>query len=122
MLYESEQRRNGTRAMDQIAERKYIDWTKTGKSLLLLRNDNLNLRRYVCRANRYHMMECTGACETCRFDMDNSISRAELASVFHVSENVIFNWENGRTPVSLEDMLFYCQIARVELSELIVFE
>ena len=107
--------------MDLFAERQYIDWEKTGKNLQLLRNDSIDLRRYVCRALRYEKQECSGACETCRFDMDNSISRTELARVFHVSENVIFNWETGKTPVSLEDMLFYCRIAQVQLSEIVVF-
>ncbi len=54
--------------------------------------------------------------------MDTSISRPELAAMFHVSESVIFNWENGKTPVSLENMLFYCQLADVKLKEILVFE
>lgn len=103
-------------------KRKYIDWKKTGKNLQLLRNDNISLRRYVCSELRRDDGNCSGECETCRYDMDSSISRPELASVFHVSESVIFNWENGKTPVSLEDMLFYCQIADVELKEILVFE
>lgn len=101
---------------------RYIDWKKTGKNLELLRNDNKRLRRYVCSALRRDEGNCSGECETCKFDMDSSISRPELASVFHVSESVIFNWERGKTPVSLENMLFYCQIAEVDLKEIIVFE
>lgn len=103
-------------------ERKQIDWKKTGKNLQLLRNDNLTLRRNVCSTLRRDEGNCSGECETCRYDMDSSISRPELAAVFHVSESVIFNWETGKTPVSLEDMLFYCQIADVELNEILVFE
>ncbi len=53
--------------------------------------------------------------------MDNHISRNELAEVFGVSESVIFNWENGRTAVSLEDMLFYAQISQKELSDIIIY-
>lgn len=102
-------------------DRKRIDWLKTGKNLQLLRIDNLALRRYVCRSRNYGKGDCSGACENCRFDMDNSISRAELAEVFAVSESVIFNWESGKTPVPLEDMYFYCEIAGVELREVVVF-
>ncbi len=102
--------------------RRAIDWKKTGKQLLFLRNDNLSLRRYVCRENNYDKGECDGRCDTCKYDMDTSISRSELARVFSVTESVVFNWENGITPVSLEDMLFYCEIAGVDLKDLIVFE
>ena len=102
-------------------QRKLIDWQKTGKNLQLLRNDNIYLRRNVCNALNYDKGKCSRKCEECRYDMDNSISRAELARVFQVSESVVFNWENGKTPVSIEDMLFYCQIANVSLSEIIVY-
>ena len=102
--------------------RRAIDWKKTGKQLLFLRNDNLSLRKYVCRENNYVKGECDGRCDTCKYDMDTSISRSELARVFSVTESVVFNWENGITPVSLEDMLFYCEIAGVDLKDLIVFE
>ena len=104
-----------------MSNRKYIDWQKTGKNLQLLRNDNINLRRHVCSTLNYHKGECSGECPSCKYEMDNNISRTELAKVFNVSESVIFNWENGKTPVSLEDMLFYCQIADVELPEIIVY-
>lgn len=103
------------------ANRKNIDWVKTGKNLQLLRNDNVNLRRQACRANKLHKAECNGACDTCRYDMDSSISRKELAVLFGVSDNVIYSWESGRTPVGLEDLLFYCQISQVRLEEIIVF-
>lgn len=102
-------------------ERKLIDWTKTGKNLQLLRNDNIELRRTVCSSLNYDKGNCSGECDSCKFEMDNSISRTELAQLFKVSESVIFNWENGKTPVSLEDMLFYCQIAKVTLSEIIIY-
>lgn len=103
-------------------ERKNIDWQKTGKNLQLLRNDNIDLRRNVCNALNYDKGECSGKCEECKYEMDNSISRAELARVFKVSESVVFNWENGITAVSLEDMLFYCQISNVRLSKIIVYK
>ena len=102
-------------------ERKYIDWKKTGKNLQLLRNDNINLRRNVCSALNSHKGDCSGDCDSCRFEMDNFISRPELAQVFNVSESVIFNWENGKTPVSIEDMLFYCRLAGVEMRDILVF-
>lgn len=103
-------------------KRKRINWQKTGKNLQLLRNDNLNLRRNVCRALNFHKGDCSGDCNCCKYEMDNNISRTELAKVFNVSESVIFNWENGKTPVSLEDMLFYCDIADVDLYEITVFD
>lgn len=108
--------------MAELLHRKSIDWKKTGKNLLYLRNDDLTLRRNVCSALRREDGNCSGDCAVCKYDMDNSISRPELASVFHVSESVIFNWENGKTPVSLEDMLFYCQIAGKKLKDLVVFD
>lgn len=102
-------------------QRHHIDWKKTGKNLQLLRNDNVNLRREVCRANNLHKDECGGDCEDCRFEMDSNISRKELALLFGVSDNVIYSWETGRTPIGLEDLLFYCQISKSGLEEIVVF-
>ncbi|MDE6585062.1 MAG: helix-turn-helix domain-containing protein [Clostridia bacterium] len=101
--------------------RKFIDWRKTGKNLQLLRNDNGNLRREACRINNLHKSDCSGECESCKYDMDSNISRKELAVLFGVSDNVIYSWENGRTPIGLEDLLFYCQISKVKLEDIIVF-
>ena len=53
--------------------------------------------------------------------MDMNISRTELAKLFNVSENVVANWESGRTQVGLEDMLFYCRIAGVTLDDIIEY-
>ena len=106
--------------MPELA-RDRIDWRKTGKNLQLLRSDNLSLRRKVCASFRLERGNCDGNCAACKYDMDTSISRAELALVFHVSESVIFNWENGKTPVSLEDLLFYGKIAEVDLKDVVVF-
>lgn len=103
-------------------ERRMVDWTKTGRNLQLLRNDNIDLRRTVCRELNLDKGECSGECETCRFEMDKSISRAELAKVFSVSESVIFNWESGKTPVSIEDILLYCDVCKADLWDIIVFE
>lgn len=102
-------------------ERKFIDWKKTGKNLQLLREDNIELRRCVCGALKHDSGECSGMCASCKYEMDSHISRKELSEIFGVTENVIFNWENGRTAVSLEDMLFYAQISKKELREIIVF-
>lgn len=101
--------------------RKFIDWNKTGRNLQLLRVDNIELRRSVCNAIKHDQGDCSGECSSCRFDMDNQISRKELADVFGVSESVIFNWENGRTAVALEDMLFYAQISQKELADILVY-
>ena len=102
-------------------KRKRIDWEKTGKNLQLLRIDNISLRRCVCNALNCDKGQCNGQCNVCRFEMDISISRMELTKVFNVSESVIFNWENGKTPVPVEDLLFYCQLADVDLEDVLVF-
>jgi len=62
-------------------QRKCIDWTKTGKNLQLLRRDNIALRRFVCRTLNLDKGDCDGMCETCRYEMDNSISRVELSRI-----------------------------------------
>ncbi len=103
-------------------ERRYINWEKTGKNLQFLRADNLALRKKVCYALNYDKGECSGNCKNCKFDMDTNISRTELAKIFSVSDSVIFNWENGITPVDLEDMLFYCQIAELTLDDILVYD
>lgn len=101
--------------------RKFIDWKKTGRHLQLLREDNIELRRCVCGALKHDSGDCSGECDSCKYEMDNHISRKELAAVFGVSESVIFNWENGRTAVALEDILFYAQISQKSLSDIIVY-
>lgn len=109
--------------MERI-KRKVIDWDKTSKNLKLLRNDNINLRKYVCRELNFKKKKygCDGTdCDTCRFDMDNSISQAELAQVFHINENRIVNWENNRSKPTIEDLIFYSQICGIDLYEVIIF-
>ena len=103
-------------------KRKYIDWKKTGIRLKNLRMRNTNLRRYVCKALNYDKGDCSGDCKRCEYEMDSSISRVELANVFNISESVIFNWENGKTPISVEDLIYYCEICGAELSDILVFE
>lgn len=100
--------------------RQFIDWKKTGRNLQLLREDNIDLRRAVCGALKHDKGDCAGACETCRFEMDNHISRKELADVFGVSESVIFNWENGRTAVDYENLLFYAQLSNASTEDIVI--
>ena len=102
-------------------KRKYIDWANTAKNLKLLRRDNINLRRYVCSQLNYDKGECSGECETCRFDMDESISQLELAKVFNVSESMIVNWENNKSRPQLDDLLFYSKICGLDLYDVVVF-
>ena len=102
-------------------KRKYIDWANTAKNLKLLRRDNINLRRYVCSQLNYDKGECSGECETCRFDMDESICQLELAKVFNVSESMIVNWENNKSRPQLDDLLFYSQICGLDLYDVVVF-
>lgn len=103
-------------------KRRYIDWTKTAKNLKLLRRDNLNLRRCVCRQLNFDKGECDGDCAGCKFDMDQSISQSELARVFNVSESMIVNWENCKSRPQLDDLLFYSEICKIDLYDVIVFE
>ena len=95
--------------MEKIV-RRTIDWEKTGRNLQILRMDNLTLRRQVCFELNFEKGECEGNCSACRFDMDASISRAELAAVFHTSD------------IDLEDMLLYCRISGVALEDILVYE
>ncbi len=105
----------------KVIQRKFIDWKKTGRNLQLLREDNIELRRQVCGALKHDKGDCSGECAECRYEMDNHISRKELADVFGVSESVIFNWENGRTVVDYENLLFYSQITKIPLDGIVVF-
>lgn len=101
--------------------RQYIDWAKTAKNLKLLRQDNINLRRYVCSQLNFDKGNCDGLCDTCKFDMDNSISQSELAKVFNVSESMVVNWENNKSRPQLDDLIFYSQICGIDLYDVIVF-
>lgn len=107
----------------ETIRRKIIDWEKTAKNLKLLRCDNLNIRRYVCRQLKVKRGLCVGEnCDVCKFEMDNSISQGELAEVFNVSESMVVNWENFKSRPSLDDILFYSQISGLPLDEIVVFE
>ena len=87
----------------------------------MLREDNIELRRAVCGALKHDKEDCSGECDECIFEMDNHISRKELSDVFGVSESVIFNWENGRTTVDYENLLFYAQLAKLSLDKIVIF-
>ena len=102
-------------------QRKFVNWEKTGRNLQLLREDNLALRRFVCSALKHDKSDCSTDCEECRFEMDNHISRKELSDVFGVTENIIFNWENGRTEVGYEDLLFYAQLTKLPIEDIVIF-
>lgn len=107
--------------MNKMPERRTINWTRTGKKLESLRNDNIKLRRIVCRENGKR--NCNRQCEICTFEtMDNRISRQELADLFNVSSDVINNWESGRTVVPLEDLFLYADISGEQLIDIIVFD
>lgn len=102
--------------------RKFVDWNKTGKKVQMLRENNLELRRQVCSSLKHDKANCMGECDVCEFEMDNHISRKELAEVFGETENVIYNWERGITDIKYEDLLFYAQLAKVELDDIVVFQ
>ena len=101
--------------------RKNIDWEKTGIRLRDLRDHDLNLRRYVCWYFKFGVANCSGDCMNCIYEMDKNVSRTELSMVFAVTESVLFNWETGKTPPELEDLLLYADICGLTLDEIIVF-
>lgn len=106
--------------------RKQIDWEATGNKLFRLRADSRELRRFVCSMRWKKLGKCenkSGDCENCtdKF-MDKSISRNELAEVFYSTEAIIGNWEAGKTEVGIEDLLFYCRIANVNLEDILVYK
>lgn len=106
----------------KVIQRRYIDWESTGTRLQELRLGNFNLRRYCCFKNRTDSGDCEGLnCEKCRKGMDNMISRRELALVFSTTENVVVNWETGKTPPQLEDLLLYCEITGLKLRDFIIY-
>ncbi len=112
----------GVNFMEKL-QRSYVNWQKTAVNLRLLRQDNINLRRYVCGVLRVKNGVCDGAnCADCKFEMDNSISRAELAAVFNVTESVVFNWENGKSLPTLDDLMFYAQICKLDLFDVVITE
>lgn len=104
-----------------MAKLRYIDWQNTAKNLKLLRNDNINLRKFVCKTLSEKVRGCLGECETCKFDMDHSISQYELSKAFKVSESMIVNWENGKSKPPLEYLLFYSDVCGISLNDVIVF-
>lgn len=107
----------------QKINRIVIDWPNTAKNLKLLRQDNLNLRRYVCGSLYFGERNCAKDCEECKtYNMDHSISQAELARVFNVSESSIVNWESERSKPSIEDILFYSQICKIDLLDVLIVE
>lgn len=106
-------------------KRKVIDWKQTGINLKLLRCDNLELRKYVCRhlslsLTKGHICKAVN-CDNCT-DMDTQISQSELAVVMNVSDYMIANWETNRTVPTLEDLLMYCDICQLDLLDIIVFQ
>ena len=106
---------------------KTIDWIKTGKKLEYLRRHNVKLIKKVCaycRSQEDSKTYCEGGekCATCTFEMDNHISRSELArAVVGWSDSQIANWEDARSVISIEDLFVYCQLCDVSLEEILVF-
>lgn len=107
--------------MDKIKMRT-IDWTKTARNLKLLRNHDQNLRRYVCKTLNYDKAQCDGKCDSCKFDMDNSISQRELATAFGLSVGTVVNWENGKSKPYIEALLLYSEVCGIDLNNILIFE
>jgi DNA-binding XRE family transcriptional regulator len=108
--------------------RRYVDKEKTGLKLKMLRCDNINLRRYICRTlflegDERHYCKYDGKnCDNCFFEMDHSISQTELAKVFNTTDSVVANWELGRTLPTIDDLLFYCALCQLELKDILIFD
>lgn len=129
----------------KLIERVSIDWNKTGRLLRLLRCANENLRRNVCKARKIMHSACKNAdplcgkncqincsrdcdldcnldCENCGVEIDNAISRAELAEVLCVSATQVANWELGRTPPPIEDLLMYGKLCGLNIFDILIFD
>lgn len=108
--------------MEKI-EYRAVNWKATGRNLQNLRLNNYNLRKYVCSQLNSGKSNCDGNCENCNLDMDNHISQGELARVFYLdSESRIVNWEKGRARPTISDLLYYADICRIPLEQVLVFE
>lgn len=113
--------------MEQF-KRKAINWIKTGKKLEHLRRHDVKLIKKVCaycRSKDDSKNYCEGGkkCETCTFEMDNHISRSELArSVAGWSDSQVTNWEDARSIISIEDLFVYCQLCEISLEDILVFD
>ncbi|MCI8912355.1 MAG: helix-turn-helix transcriptional regulator [Clostridia bacterium] len=113
--------------MEQICG-KSIDWVRTGKNLEYLRRHNVKLIKKVCaycRSREDSKTYCEGGkkCDTCTFDMDNHISRSELArTVVGWSDSQVANWEDARSVISIEDLFIYCQLCEITLEDILIFD
>ena len=108
--------------MEKI-EYRAVNWKKTGRNLQNLRLNNQNLRKYVCWFLNSGKGDCDGVCDNCTLDMDNHISQSELAKVFYLdSESRIVNWEKGRARPTVSDLLYYAEICRIPLEDVLVFD
>lgn len=106
----------------QKIEYRAVNWKATGRNLQNLRLNNYNLRKYVCWCLK-NGDNCDGNCDGCRLEMDNHISQSELARVFYLdSESRIVNWEKGRARPTISDLLYYAEICRIPLEQVLVFE
>ena len=109
-----------------------IDWKKTGIALQYLRENNYNLKKYVCyynKVNNFNDSEryfCYNIpiydCDNCDKEMDKKISRRELGRVFSVSEDIVENWENGETIIDIEELIMYSKISGTDIFDILVFE
>ncbi len=101
-------------------KREYIDWVKTGKKLEGIRKRNETFIKNICYLTKGARGDCDQKCEGC-LDMDSYISRAEVASVFYVSENIIQNWESGETPLPVDELLYYSKLSGLDIFDILVF-
>ena len=123
--------------MDKLPVYRKVDWNKTKFNLANLRlgdsEYSLNLRRFVCRFIREPNEDNPHAdfnkqcpfglkCENCA-TKEPLISCRELGLVFgHSDENIVSNWENGRTIPDIEDILFYSIMSKMPIDQILEFK
>ena len=108
-----------------------IDWDKTKDSLAYLRTNDKNLIKYVCYYNKVNIDDinlrekntCFNNydCNNCN-NVDKAISRSELAKAMGVTDDVIYNWETGKTIPDIEDLLLYSKICNKKLEDILVYK
>ncbi len=105
-----------------------VDRRATGERLQRLRKYNIHLHRYVCHELHPYKKHwnCDGTdCEECEADdfEEEDINQSDLARVMNVGTSQIANWENGKSVPSIENLIFYCRICKIEkIEDLIVLK
>lgn len=105
-----------------------VDRLATGEKLQRLRKYNIHLHRYVCHELHPYQKKqiCDGTdceqCEAADFE-EEDINQPDLARVMSVAASQIANWESGRSIPSIENLIFYCRMCKIDkIEDLIVLK